>query len=241
MTQLTFSQKTAQELNKYYKYRIELHSHTSPVSPCSQVKPTDVVRIFRDAGYDGIAVTNHFFPGLLSMNADEYVEAYKKDFFEAVEEGERIGIKVYQGAELRFLNENNNDYLLFGYDFRQLKEIHDYLNGDLATFVSDFKTEDMLLVQAHPFRNGMFRADPKLLDAIEAFNVHPSHNSRIAQAAKYAAENKKIMTVGTDYHHIGHDGLSATRTHELPENTQELVKVLKSGDFIIEIAGKLML
>ena len=49
------------QIKKSYPYRLELHAHTSPASRCGEVKPDDVVTIFHNAGYDGIAITNHFF------------------------------------------------------------------------------------------------------------------------------------------------------------------------------------
>jgi hypothetical protein len=59
-------------------------------------------------------------------------------------------------------------------------------------------------------------------------------------AAKFAEEKSKIMTVGTDYHHVGHHGLCATRTSVLPNDTHELIDVLKSDDFVIEIGGRIV-
>jgi hypothetical protein len=58
---------------------------------------------------------------------------------------------------------------------------------------------------------------------------------------RYAQANNKIATVGSDYHHIGHDNLCATRAAVLPDNEAELVKLLKSNNFIYEIAGKVVL
>ena len=221
-----------------YPYRIELHAHTSPASRCSQVMPKDEIEVFKNAGYDGIAITNHLF---VKENKKEFLEIYRGDYYKAFETGERLGIKVYLGAELRFLNENDNDYLLFGFDISQLDEIYDATDGTLESFVENVKTDKMFLLQAHPFRDGMERGFEKYLDGVEAFNMHPNHNSRVALAMKYARENGKIATAGTDYHHPGHDGLCATRALWLPKNDAELVKMLKSGDFIFEISGKIVL
>ena len=86
----------------------------------------------------------------------------------------------------------------------------------------------------------MERGFEQFLDGVEAFNMHPNHNSRVALAMKYADEHGKIATAGTDYHHIGHDNLCATRSSVLPENEAELVSLLKSGNFIYEISGKVV-
>ena len=43
-----------------YKYQIELHTHTSPVSDCSQVTPREMVDTYKKIGYDAVTITNHF-------------------------------------------------------------------------------------------------------------------------------------------------------------------------------------
>ena len=70
---------------------------------------------------------------------------------------------------------------------------------------------------------------------------HQNHNSRIAVAAKYAAAEGKIMTVGSDYHHPGFEGISATRTKVLPKDESELISIIKNEDFIIEVGGRILL
>ena len=232
---------TYEELKKAYPYRIELHAHTKPASSCAEIPTEDVLRTFKDDGYSGIAITNHFYQGAKGMAIEQFAEFYKAELFNALELGEKIGIKVYAGAELRFVNQNNNDYLLFGYNPDDLYYILQNLYGTLEDFVRNYKTDEMFLLQAHPFRNGMEQIDADLLDGVEVFNMHPNHNSRVAVAEKYAEKNRKIKTMGTDYHHLNHDNLCATRTPYLPRNEKELIKLLRSEDYIFEIGDKIIL
>lgn len=234
--------KVTEEFKNLYPYRLELHAHSSPASGCSEVPADELVRVFKEAGYDGIALTNHFIANSdYTGSKENTIEMFKKDIYLAQETGDKLGIKVYAGAELRFHNHSNNDYLFFGYTLDELPDIFDYLNTDLETFVKEYKKESSLLIQAHPFRNNMIRMNSDLLDAIEAFNVHQNHNSRVAVAAKYAAAEGKIMTVGSDYHHPGFEGISATRTKVLPKDESELISIIKNDDFIMEIGGRIML
>lgn len=234
--------KATEEFKNLYPYRLELHAHSSPASGCSEVPADELVRVFKEAGYDGIALTNHFIANSdYTGSKENTIEMFKKDIYLAQETGDKLGIKVYAGAELRFHNHSNNDYLFFGYTLDELPDIFDYLNTDLETFVKEYKKESSLLIQAHPFRNNMIRMNSDLLDAIEAFNVHQNHNSRVAVAAKYAAAEGKIMTVGSDYHHPGFEGISATRTKVLPKDESELISIIKNDDFIIEIGGRILL
>lgn len=234
--------KVTEEFKNLYPYRLELHAHSSPASGCSEVPADELVRVFKEAGYDGIALTNHFIANSdYTGSKENTIEMFKKDIYLAQETGDKLGIKVYAGAELRFHNHSNNDYLFFGYTLDELPDIFDYLNTDLETFVKEYKKESSLLIQAHPFRNNMIRMNSDLLDAIEAFNVHQNHNSRVAVAAKYAAAEGKIMTVGSDYHHPGFEGISATRTKVLPKDESELISIVKNDDFIMEIGGRILL
>ena len=98
-----------------------------------------------------------------------------------------------------------------------------------------------MILQAHPFRNGMEHVDPALLDGIEAFNMHPGHNSRVAIAAKYAKKEGLLMTAGTDYHHPGHEGCAAILTREPLKDSHDIVKVLKAKDYILEVGGCVVL
>lgn len=232
----------AEEIKKLYPCRIELHAHSNPASGCSEVPADELVRTFHEAGYDAIAITNHLISDKERFGSKEKaIEKFSKDLYLAKETGEKLGIKVYAGAELRFYNHSDNDYLFYGYEMDELPDIYDYLDTNLETFVKEYKKEKSFLVQAHPFRNGMIRMDSGLLDAIEAFNVHQNHNSRVAVAAKYAAAEGKIMLVGSDYHHPGFDGISATRTKFLPKDEYELISLLKNDDFVIEIGGRILL
>lgn len=234
--------KISEELKSLYPCRIELHAHSSPASGCSEVPADELVRVFHEAGYDAVAITNHLIAEVDRFGEKETaIERFKKDLYLAHETGEKLGIKVFDGAELRFHKHSDNDYLFYGFSFDELPDIYDYLNTSLEKFVAEYKKEDSLLIQAHPFRNGMIRMNSDLLDAIEAFNVHQNHNSRVAVAAKYAAAEGKIMTVGSDYHHPGFDGISATRTKVLPKDEAELISIIKSDDFLIEIGGRILL
>ena len=234
--------KIAEELKELYPYRIELHAHSSPASGCSEVPADELVRVFYEAGYDGIAITNHFISDEEhSSSKADAIEKFKKDLYLAYETGDKLGIKVYAGAELRFYKHSDNDYLFYGFTLDELPDIYDYLNTNLETFVKEYKKESSLLLQAHPFRDGMVRMDPDLLDAIEAFNVHQNHNSRVAVTAKYAAQHGKIMTIGSDYHHPTFEGISATRIKYLPKDESELVSIIKNEDFIMEIGGRIII
>ena len=220
-----------------YPYKIELHAHTSPVSSCSQLPPAELIRRLHEQHYDAVVVTNHFYEGGCYMKTDDPVGMYLDDYRAAKEAGEAFGMTVLLGAEFRF-RENSNDYLVFGVDEAFLRETVQHFDLTLSEFYERYHAEDRLILQAHPFRNGMVLQPTDHLDGIEAFNMHPNHNSRVAVASRYAREeDMKLITVGTDLHHPGHEGVSSLRAKEIPQDSRALVSLLRSGDYLFEIGG----
>lgn len=229
-------------LTKEYKFKIDLHTHTKPVSPCSDITPERMVEAYKEIGYDGIVITNHFIDFLLkSDNPDTVSQTYLKDYCKTKEIGEKKGLKVYLGMEIRF-PENCNDYLIYGIEEKDVKEIFSYIHGDYVSFYKAFKNDKNVILQAHPFRKNMELQNPDYLDGIETFNMHPNHNSRVAIAAKYANEHPHfIKTCGTDFHHEGHQGAGAILSKTLPEDSYEIASLLKSGDYLFEVAENIII
>lgn len=225
-----------------YKFKTELHVHTAPGSPCADIPPKTVVEKFKALGYSTIMITNHFYNGMVNYgNKEKALGHYLADFDAAREEGEKLGINVVLGCEIRFA-ENSNDYLLYGVNQELLYDLYDYLEGTLSDFAKDFRNEERMIIQAHPFREGNRLSDVSLLDGIEAFNIHPHHNSMIALAAKAASENKRlIVTAGNDYHHEGHEGLSAILTADELKTGEDIIKTLKSRDYLFKVIDSIIL
>ena len=224
-----------------YKYRLELHAHTSPASPCSEILPEELVKTYHELGYDAVVITNHFLKWVFrEQTKEEALDAYLKDFQDARAAAEKFGLNVYLGAEMRF-EDYINDYLVYGVDRTILSDCYDYFDKGVEAYRRDIKLDKSVFIQAHPFRNDMTLVSPEILDGIEVFNMHPGHNSRIGLAAKYAKEKGfEIITAGSDYHHKdrGHEGVSALRVKSLPRDGFELAKLLKNGDYLFEIGGE---
>lgn len=219
-----------------YKYQIELHAHTSPVSGCSQITPKEMVDTYKKLGYDAVAITNHFMYQQ-NVKKEEYIDAFLSGFEETKEFGDRENLKIYCGAEIRF-TESDNDYLVFGVDKKILSEIYDLLPLGLENFRKNYSMPNSIIIQAHPMRDGMKTIDTAFIDGMEVFNMHPGHNSRVGLASVYAAEkNIQIITAGSDFHHPNrnHEGVAAIRSAYLPEDSFELAEFLKKGDYLLEI------
>lgn len=218
-----------------YPYRIELHAHTSPASPCGDLLPRDVIKTYKEQNVDAIVITNHFFSSIMPQDKVAAVDAYYQDYLDALEAGKELGVTVYLGAEIRFDKENTNDYLLFGVDKDILLSVFDFLDLTLKDFRKKLNLPNSVLVQAHPFRNNCIAVSPELVDGFEAFNTHPGHNNRNCFATELASD--KIKTCGSDFHHpnLNHEAMSLLRTKFIPKNSFELASLLRSGDYVFEL------
>lgn len=227
--------KIKKQLTKEYSYRTELHAHTTPASPCSEIEPEEMVEIYHNKGYNAIVITNHFDLNLMKgLSKEEAIDRYMLDYDRTKKAAEKYGMTVLLGAEIRF-TENNNDYLLYGADREILRLCFEYLSEGVEKF-REVELKDSVFLQAHPFRDGMVLVRPELVDGYETFNMHPGHNSRIGLATRYANESK-VKTAGSDFHHKNrsHEAVSALRTKVIPKTSFELAEILKSGEYIFEI------
>ena len=222
-----------------YKFKYDLHVHTSPVSPCGDFPPEEVVDKYIALGYNGIVITNHFQPRLVDKFEPprEFAEYFLNDYQKAKEYADSKDFDVILGIEMRF-PENENDYLVYGVSEEAAYEMLDYVYTSYETFYKGFKNEKNLIIQAHPFRKNCSLQNTDILDGIEVFNLHPGHNSAIGFASKTAFENPHLLkTGGTDFHHETHQGMCATLFKERIKDSFDLAKALNSQDYILDMWG----
>ena len=222
------------QLRAEYPYRVELHAHTNPASSCSEMPPAEMVSLCAKAGYHAVCVTNHLSRG----RGDDGL--WLDDYFSAKEAGDKLGLPVILGAELRFPG-FNNDYLLFGIGPGDYPEIISMLDMTFEDFSRAYRRPGRFLLQAHPLRTGCTLKDFSLMDGVEALNAHPHHNSSVADTVRRARAAGMIYTAGTDFHHRGHQGLAALLCRTLPRDSYEMAAILAGGDFLNELGGAVVL
>lgn len=183
--------------------KYDTHVHTSEVSYCAKVSAKETVKMYKDAGYHGIVITDHYcdsyFIGLGGLSWNEKIDCYLEGYNIASNAGKKLGLKVILGMEIRFL-ENANDYLVYGIDEKFLRNNKELYKLSLKEFRGLTKGENILIFQAHPFRPKMITAPVELLDGIEVYNGNPRHNSNNDLAYEYALKNRLRMLSGSDFH-----------------------------------------
>ena len=189
-------------------YKYETHCHTAPVSQCAAASVKETVRFYKEIGYDGIFITNHFLDGNINRNVREMpyaqqVEFYFSDYEEGLIEGEKAGLKVFPGVELSY---GGTDFLVYGPEkdwYLAHPEIMDMKKTEELKLLAD---EGAFIVQAHPFREAGYidhiRLFPRSVHAVEVVNSNrPEPVNRMADI--YAEHYDLLRICGSDNHLAG--------------------------------------
>lgn len=213
-------------------YKYETHAHTSETSPCGKVSACELVHQHKEAGYRGVVITDHyyndFFEKLGNVCWEEKVDEYLKGYRAAVKEGEKSGLRVLLGMELRF-SSSPNDYLVYGLDEGFLfknERLYEMTHKDFSELAAQ---KGLLIYQAHPFRNGAVMNKGLFLDGIEVYNGNPRHESNNILAYLFAKERGLKMISGSDFHQPQDIARGGIELEEDVADSGELARYLKSS------------
>lgn len=218
--------------------KFELHIHTLENDKCAMESGQSIVRLYKEAGYDGVVITDHYFKTFFDWFSEEFdlndhhsiIDRWLKGYRTARAEGEAMGMTVLLGAEVRFDGPNINDYLVYG-----LTEEFLY-NAPLLNRLKNLEEllailpPEALIVQAHPFRDNMTVQSPEKLFGIEVYNggTKPIRN---ALARTFAEHYGKAMTSGSDFHSKHALARGGIITEQRIETMTDLLQTLKSGSY----------
>ena len=217
--------------------KIDLHVHTSEVSKCGHMSAAETVGRYKDAGYDCIVITNHFNTYTANRFENEkgvsdFFRHYNDMYLLAKEEGEKRGLTVLNGYEIRF-DGSDNDYLVYGMPDEtaaRYKELFRMSPKDYSAIAND---EGFLFYQAHPFRNGMKITNPAYLFGIEIKNGNPRHDSRNDIAEAWAKKYGMHAIAGSDCHQPEDAGVTGVTTERTIKTELELLSMLRDDDYRI--------
>ena len=145
-------------------------------------------------------------------------------------------LNVILGCELRFEG-SINDYLIYGITEEFLRNNPELHKMSLHSFVDLAHENGLLVIQAHPFRNGITIVNPALLDGMETFNGTPSYDGRIRVAEEWAKHYGLIRTSGSDFHNPDQRGYGGILTSAAIRTGEELVAILRSGNYTLHCEG----
>ena len=223
-------------------YLYETHLHTSPVSKCARVDVRDNLRFYKEMGYAGVFITNHFLDGNISCDKDlpyeQRIEFYFSDYEKGVELGNQIGISVFFGIESSF---RGTDFLVYGLDkewFLNHPEVEDMEKTEMLALMAK---SGAFIVQAHPFREASYidhiRLFPRSVHAVETYNACRTDFEN-GMAAHYAEQYGLIPFAGSDNHSAaGQRKLGGMQSDTPVRDELDFIERVKSGDitpFVME-------
>ena len=217
------------------RMKIDLHVHTAEISGCSNVSAEDAVRLYAEAGYDAIVLTNHYAnynKHRFSSAGLDFMTEYEKCYRKAQKAGDQYGVRVLCGYELRF-NQNDNDYLVYGMTFETARDCDRIFAMTPREFSAFAAERGILFYQAHPFRNHMTVVNPSYLFGIEVRNGNPRHDSRNDIAIAWATRFSLHKIAGSDFHQVEDVGCSGIITQTDVESMEDLVEILKKDAYRI--------
>ncbi len=186
-------------------YRYETHLHTAEGSACSIRSAREQVRHYKELGYEGIVVTDHFFNGNTTvprnLSWEERINLFYRGYERAKEEGDLIGLSVFFGWEAGF---RGTEFLIYGLDKEWLLNHPDMLNWTVEEQYNKIHADGGLVIHAHPFRKRPYikeiRLFPEYVDGVEVLNIGNNNDDFDREAVLYARKHKLIETAGTDAH-----------------------------------------
>jgi len=203
--------------------RIDLHVHTAPKSPCSNIRPRDLIEEAKRIGLDGFCLTEH----QLLWDAGEVARL-----------AEDSGVKIFRGVEITTAQ---GDVLVFGLE----REIRDIITiQELNEMVRE---AGAFAIAAHPFRGfKMFGVGQlglsldqavkkkilRFVDAVEVGNgrVTAQENELAGQVAEKAG---LLKTAGSDAHELSALGTWVTVFEQEFADEKGLVEALRSGRYSV--------
>lgn len=195
-----------------YPYAYETHMHTSQGSKCGTKSGEVMARAYKEAGYTGIIITDHFFYGNTapdrSLPWTEWVNIFCSGYEYAKEEGDRIGLDVFFGWESGY---NGTEFLIYGLDKQWLLTHPEIRDASIPEQFDLVHEAGGIVIQAHPFRKEHYipevRLFPEYVDGVEQINMAHFHRKDVVEgrmfndkAKEYAEKYNFPTTCGSDMH-----------------------------------------
>ena len=209
-------------------YKYDTHVHTAEASGCATASGAEQARRYKELGYDGIIITDHFFNGNSAIHNyyDWYdrVRQFCKGYENAKAEGDKIGLKVFFGIEYSYFG---TDLLTYGIDKDWLYQNDNIMDVSVYEYIKRVHDAGGIIVHAHPFREADYIKEiklmPKWVDGVEIYNTGNHYiDEKFNERAKWYAEQYNLpITAGTDNHHLTTDKISGISTEQPLESIED--------------------
>lgn len=212
-------------------FKYDTHIHTAEASGCATASGAEQARRYKEAGYDGIIITDHFFNGNTAVrNYHDWYERvylYCKGYENAKAEGDKIGLKVFFGIEYTYFGA---DFLVYGVDKDWLYQNDNIMDVSVYEFINRVHKAGGIIIHAHPFREAEYINEIKLMpqwvDGVEVYNAGNYDDKFNVRANWYAEQYDLPKTAGSDNHHLGAPRLSGVMTDKPLESIEDYMEAV---------------
>ncbi|GHU40136.1 hypothetical protein FACS1894111_00270 [Clostridia bacterium] len=190
---------------------VETHCHSLGGSHCAHVSPEEIVKLYKEADYGVLILTNHYNQETIpkGSSAKFAAKAYIDRFLKVQELGAAVGLEVWFGIETCIAG-GGDDFLIFGAESDFLLEnLRLFAMSQKEVFV-ECERYGALLYQAHPYRSWCQRRNPAFMHGAEVYNGNTHHNSQDKKALAWAQKEGLLFSSGSDFHNpedLGRGGI----------------------------------
>lgn len=215
-------------------YKYETHLHTSPVSRCARASAEESLIFYKEKGYDGVFITNHFIDGNINIDRsvfyEEKINFYFSDYENAVPLGKKIGIKVFCGIEM---SNHGTDFLVYGIGKNWFLEHPEIEKMRMSEKLSLLRDNGAFIIQAHPLREAAYidhiRLYPRHIEGVEVINANRTDFEN-KMAELYADSYNLLKVAGSDNHTGREQSILAGVMTETPlESEQDYIKAVREN------------
>ena len=211
----------------------ETHMHTCLSSACGVSTGKEHVRYYKDQGYTGIILSDHFFGGNTAVPRnlpwEERIDLFFRGYEDALEEGLKVGLDVFFGLEQNF---EHDEFLVYGLTKEYMKAHPELEHWTRRQQLEEVHRAGGAVIQAHPFRirgyMDRIRVADLFADGVEAANAgnEPLDDAR---AFAYAKAKGLLMTAGSDNHHSPAKQLFGVELEKRLESIGDYVRLIRQG------------
>lgn len=215
-------------------FKTETHLHTKESSWCGWLTAEEMLKEYRDRGYTTVCISDHFkqeyFDAWGDIPWEEKVKRTLLGYYNAEKVADKYGINVLMATEIELEETKPNHYLLYGVTEEFLISHINLCKMGIEEFSKIAKENNIFIIQTHPFRDGLCFPTPDYVDALEIFNGNLRHKD-LGDAKQLAKDKGLCVVSGSDAHRPEDIAQGGIITDKEIKTLDELIAVIKSGDF----------
>ncbi len=223
-------------------YKYDLHVHSLEASGCGRDTVENMMKRYKEIGFSGFALTNHFWHGNTSIDRtlswNNFVKEYAKCYYDNLEAAQKLDFDLLFGIEEGY--GGGKEFLVYGITPETLLKHPELQNMNINIWSETVRENGGFIAYAHPFRNRGYITDPyatpdiSLVDGLEIYN-YCNDKCDNALAAETFKNSGKILIAGGDLHSTNFNDSFGIKVKERIKTTKQLAKVLKENNFEIYI------